>query len=120
MKMKAISTQVSIAPKVSSVPAVKPRGDKRRRERLKLSLAAHVRPFDPRFREIEDVVVVDNFTREGLYFTTLMMHYVVGMRLEITFPYGENVVAHRKYLGAIVRLEDRGNGESGVSVRFVF
>jgi hypothetical protein len=48
-----------------------------------------------------------------------MPHYSVGMRLMITFPYGDKVSAHRKFLGSIVRLEDRGANNVGIAVRFL-
>lgn len=98
----------------------KPRRDLRRRKRLKLSLAAHLRPFDPRLRDIEDVALVLDFNRDGLHFMTSMLHYVVGMRLEVTFPCGRKVTAHRKYIGSIVRIDDCGNGRSGISLKFLF
>jgi len=91
----------------------------RRRERLKISLPLEIRPFDARFAEIVDVGEVIDFTRDGLYFATSMPHYFVGMRLLVTFPFGEKVAAHKKFLGSIVRLEDRPNGIVGIAVRFV-
>jgi len=94
-------------------------GDDRRRKRLKVSLPLHVRPFDARFSDIEDVGQVIDFTRDGLYFTTSMPHYSVGMRLMITFPYGDKISAHRKFLGSIVRLEHRGANHVGIAVRFL-
>lgn len=110
----------------ASWPSVRPstRGsdkasrDARRRKRLKVTLPLHVRPFDARFAEIEDVGQVVDFTRDGLYFVTSMPHYSVGMRVMITFPYGDKVSAHRKFLGSIVRLEDRG-ASVGIAVRFL-
>lgn len=62
--------------------------------------------------------VVD-FTRDGLYFKTCMPHYFLGMRLIVTFPYGDKVSAHRKFLVKVVRLEHRENGTRGVAVRFL-
>jgi hypothetical protein len=93
--------------------------DARRRKRLKLSLPLHVRPFDARFIDIEDVGEVIDFTQDGLSFTTCMPHYLVGMRIIVTFPFGEKVSAHRKFLGTVVRLEERSNGHSRVAVRFL-
>jgi hypothetical protein len=93
--------------------------DARRRKRLRVFLPLHIRPFDARFAEIEDVGQVVDFTRDGLYFTTSMPHYSVGMRLMITFPYGDKISAHRKFLGSIVRLEDRGANNVGIAVRFL-
>jgi len=91
----------------------------RGRKRLKVSLPVHLCAFDARFRDIEDVGEVVDFTRDGLYFTTCMPHYFVGLRLVVTFPFGDKVVAHRKFLGSIVRIEDLGDGKSGVAVRFL-
>lgn len=93
--------------------------DARRRKRLKVSLPLQVRPFDPRFDEIVDVGEVRDFTRDGLYFITCMPHYFLGMRLLVTFPFGDNVSAHKKFLGRIVRLEERKDGLRGVAVSFV-
>ncbi len=93
--------------------------DGRRRKRISVSLPLHVRPFDARFAEIEDVGEVVNFTRDGILFLTCMPHYFKGMRLIVTFPFGDNVSAHRRFLGVVVRLEDRPKGSSAVAVRFL-
>lgn len=100
-------------------PAKKSRQDARRRKRLKVCLPVHVCPFDPRFTEIEDVGQVVDFTRDGLYFLTCMPHYFVGMRLIVTFPYGDNVSAHRKFLATVVRLEHRDDQKRGIALRFL-
>ena len=99
--------------------AGKPNRDARRRKRLDVSLPVHLRPFDARLREIEEVGQVINFTSDGLYCTTSLPHYSVGMRLVVTFPFGDNVAAHRKFLGVIVRMENIGNGKNGIGVRFL-
>lgn len=101
------------------VQTTKGRQDTRRRARLKLSLPAEVRPFDARFAEIVDVAEVIDFTRDGIYFATCMPHYFVGMRLLVTFPFGKKVSTHKKFLGNIVRLENRPDGGIGIAVRFV-
>ncbi|HEX4076364.1 MAG TPA: hypothetical protein VHX49_13260 [Candidatus Acidoferrales bacterium] len=93
--------------------------DARRRKRLRVSLPVHLCAFDARFRDIEDVGEVIDFTRDGLYFATCMPHYFAGLRLVVTFPFGDKVVARRKFLGSIVRVEDLGKGKSGVAVRFL-
>jgi hypothetical protein len=114
-----MSTQLRRAHGLAGAAPREPKHDARRRKRLKVSLPVHLRPFDIRFRDIEDVGLVVDFTRDGLQFTTCMPHYLVGMRLEVTFPYGDKVAAHRKFLGLIVRTEDHENGTTGVSVRFL-
>jgi len=93
--------------------------DARSRKRLKLSLPVHLRPFDPRFSEIEDIGQVVDFTRDGLYFITCMPHYFIGMRLIVTFPYGDKISAHRKFLASIVRLEPRDEQKRGIALRFL-
>ena len=95
------------------------RKDARRRERLKVRLPLQVQPFDARFIEIEDVGEVQDFTRDGLFFVTCMPHYLVGMRLIVTFPFGEKASAHHRFLGSVVRLEDRKDGTRGIAVRFL-
>ena len=91
----------------------------RRRERLKMSLPVEVRPFDARFVDIADVGEVVDFTRDGLYFATCMPHYFVGMRLLVTFPFGKKISAHKKFLGTIVRMEERPEAAMGIAVRFL-
>ncbi|MGH9738767.1 MAG: hypothetical protein ACRD4X_09285 [Candidatus Acidiferrales bacterium] len=95
----------------------KPERDARRRQRLKVSLPVHVRPFDPRYAEIEDVGQVIDFTRDGLFFRSCMPHYYVGMRLIATFPYGDKVSAHRRMLTTVVRIDHFDDGTRGVAVR---
>ena len=91
--------------------------DARRRERLKISLPVHVRPFDARYADIEEVAQVIDFTRDGLFFRTYMPHYCTGMRLIVTFPYGDKVSAHRRMLTTVVRVEHFHDGTRGVAVR---
>jgi hypothetical protein len=98
----------------------KHQAEARRRKRLKLSLPVHLRPFDARLIDVEDVGQVVDFTQDGLLFVTCMPHYRLGMRLIVTFPFGEIAAAHRKFLGTVVRIDDRPSGNSGVAVRFLF
>jgi hypothetical protein len=104
-------------PNIGAKPAASK--DARRRERLKVRLPIQVRPFDARFIEIEDVGEVQDFTRDGVFFITNMPHYLVGMRLIATFPFGEKASAHHRFLGSVVRLEDRKDGTLGIAVRFI-
>jgi len=114
-----VSTPLSSSRGAAGISNSRAKRDARRRKRLKVSLPVHVSAFDARFRDIEDIAEVIDFTRDGLFFATCMPHYFLGMRLMVTFPYGKKAVAHRKFLGSIVRLEDLGDGKSGVAVRFL-
>lgn len=114
-----MSTLLSGTQGIGAASQGKSARDTRRRKRLKVSLPVHLRPYDVGFRELEDVGLVVNFTRHGMHFTTCMPHYFVGMRLDVTFPYGNKFPAHRKFIGLIVRMEDHANGQTGVGVRFL-
>jgi hypothetical protein len=37
----------------------------------------------------------------------------------VTFPFGEKVSAHRKFLASVVRLEHLENESRGIAVRFL-
>jgi hypothetical protein len=93
------------------------RRESRRRKRLKMSLPLHVRPVDHRFADQEDLGEVVDFNNEGLYFTTSKLHYTPGMKLDITFPFGENVPARRRFTGSVVRVEHRWIGSRGIGIR---
>ena len=93
------------------------RRESRRRKRLKMSLPLHVRPLDGRFEDQEDLGETVDFNSDGLYFTTSKLHYARGMKLEITFPYGENVPVRRKFTGSVVRVEHRWIGSRGIGIR---
>ncbi len=93
------------------------RRDSRHRKRLKMSLPLHVRPVDHRFADQEDLGEVVDFNSQGLYFTTSKLHYALGMKLDITFPFGENVPARRKFTGSVVRVEHRWIGSRGIGIR---
>lgn len=114
-----MATAVQVTQRPAPANAGKGQKDARKRERLEVHLPLEVRPFDARFIDIRDVGEVIDFTRDGLYFSTCMPHYFVGMRLIVTFPYGEKVSSHKRFLGSIVRMEDRADGTRGIAVRFL-
>lgn len=116
MKPMTIAPGLDLRTKRNRANVVK---DARRRERIKFSLPVHVRPFDPRLISLEDVGQVVDFTQDGLYFVTCMPHYQVGMRLIVTFPFGKVAAYKRRFLGTVVRLEERPFGNSGVGVKFL-
>ena len=82
-----------------------------------MSLPLHVRPLDTQDAEKEDVGEIVDFTNEGLYFSTSLLHYTPGMRLVVTFPYGEKAPVQRKFTGTVLRVEHRWLGCRGVAIR---
>jgi hypothetical protein len=93
------------------------RRESRRRKRLHAALALHVRPLDGGLADREDVGEVLDFNSDGLFFTTSKVHYAPGMKLIVTFPYGENAPVHRRFIGSVVRVEHRWIGSRGVGIR---
>lgn len=114
-----MATAVCTTTELAAAKARDKSKDARRRKRLELALPVEVRPFDARFIDIVDVGEVVDFTRDGLYFASCLPHYFMGLRLIVTFPFGKNVSANRKFLGTVVRMEDRTNGLRGIAVKFV-
>jgi len=113
-----MATAVQI-PDTAAATECRASGSERRRERLKVSLPVQIQPFDSRFIDIIDVGEVSDFTRDGLYFSTCMPHYFMGMRLIVTFPFGDQASAHKRFLATIVRMEGREDGNRGIAVRFL-
>ena len=113
-----MATAVQI-PDTAAATRCRASGSERRRERLRVSLPVQVQPFDARFIDIIDVGEVSDFTRDGLYFSTCMPHYFMGMRLIVTFPFGDQASAHKRFLATVVRMEDREDGNRGIAVRFL-
>ena len=93
------------------------RHEARRRKRLKVELALHVRPADGDLADQEDLGQVVDFHNEGLYFTTSKMHYAPGMKLIVTLPYGDSVPVQKRFFGSVVRVVHRWIGSRGVGVR---
>jgi hypothetical protein len=96
------------------------RSDRRRRHRVKLPLLARLRPFDPRYGQLEEVQSTLDFTREGLYFTTWLEHYCLGMFVLVVFPDSSAASVRLECLGKIVRLERLADGRLGIAVQFLF
>ncbi|MFZ0415515.1 MAG: hypothetical protein WBE20_07985 [Candidatus Acidiferrales bacterium] len=85
-----------------------------------MNLSARLWPFEPKYRHLQEVRKIKNFTREGLYFTTNLTHYFIGMKVLVTFPFSDRAPVQNDYLGAVVRMERLTNGMLGVALRFVF
>jgi len=95
------------------------RRESRSRKRLKIELPLYVRPLDEKFADHEDLAEVVDFNKHGIYFTTSKLYYAPGMKLMVTLPYGQDVPAHRKFVGSVVRVEHRWIGSRGVGIRLL-
>lgn len=92
--------------------------ERRKRERLKVSLPIHVRPLDRSEQQIAEVAMTVDITRHGLYFATSRDHYQLGMSLFLTFPYCRSTLLRKEYVGQVVRVDTLANGGRAVAVRF--
>ena len=66
----------------------------------------------------EGIIQEIGAARDGLYFTTSLEHYYVGMWLMLTFPYAPADPIKREQIGKVVRLERLADGRVGVAVEF--
>ncbi len=94
--------------------------DRRRIQRLQVSLHARIRSFGPEQRQLEEVQPTTNFNRAGFYFTTRLAHYSLGMQVLLALPYSPYAPVEKEYIGRVVRLEPLSDGLQGVAVQIVY
>jgi hypothetical protein len=95
----------------------KPVSDKRVSRRAKISRPVRVRPSEPRDDHFEDLPVSVNASKSGIYFTSRLKSYYLGMRVFVTFPYSSpHDPMNCEYVAQVVRVEKLENGKSGVAV----
>lgn len=93
-----------------------PRRESRRRKRISVSLAVRVHLLNEKLADCEDMAEVLDLNSDGLYFTTSKMVYAPGMKLAVTFPYGDNAPVPKTVNACVVRVEHRWIGSRGVGV----
>lgn len=94
------------------------RSERRNRLRLKFSRPVRV-GSEAKYGYVEEVRTTVNVSRDGLYFTTALKHYYVGMWLLLTFPYSPVDPIKTEEIGKVVRLERLADGRVGVAVQFL-
>ncbi len=94
---------------------VTPLRQSERRNRLRIKFS---RPVRAKYGRVEEVRTTVNVSRDGLYFTTCLEHYHVGMWLMLTFPYAPADPIKKEQIGKVVRLERLADGRVGVAVEF--
>jgi hypothetical protein len=92
----------------------------RRFRRVECSLPIQVRQAAESAREVRDVCITQNISRDGLYFKSGLLSYREGMRLTISFLSHSGLFGpHVNYTGQIVRVDQIEEGLVGVAVRLV-
>ena|SRR2546427_9687596 len=102
------------APIVTAVVTPLRRSERRKRLRLKFSRPVRV----AKYGHVEEVRTTLNVSRDGLYFTTSLEHYSVGMLLKVTFPYSPVDPIKTEEIGEVVRVERLADGRMGIAIKF--
>ena len=106
------------SPKIITA-VVTPLRQSERRNRLRIRFSRPVRVgSEAKYGRVEEVRTTVNVSRDGLYFTTSLEHYYVGMWLMVTFPYAPADPIKKEQIGKVVRLERLADGRVGVAVEF--
>ena len=68
----------------------------------------------------EEIGKTKDVSQDGVYFVTQREVYHEGMNVSVTVPF-DSPYTHQNYecLGRIVRVDDLGNSQRGVAIRFV-
>ncbi len=102
-------------PTAASAAVTSLRGGERRRQlRLKFSRPVRV-GSEAKYGHVEEVRTTLNVSRDGLYFTTSLEHYRVGMLTAVTFPYSPADPVKMEEIGEVVRVERLGDGRTGIA-----
>lgn len=91
----------------------------RRSRRVRMKQMVRVRPWDRKDGPFEEVGTTKNVSQGGVYFVTQRDVYYEGMRLSVTVPYSATGTENYEYHGKVTRVEELGNGQRGVAIRFV-
>jgi PilZ domain len=79
-----------------------------------------VRPADLKDGTFEEIGATKDVSQDGMYFVTERKVYREGMRLVVTVPYHSPTSRQNyEYVGQVRRVDELGNGQRGVAVRFL-
>jgi PilZ domain len=89
--------------------------ERRANRRVKVSRPLLARPSDPKYKE--EVQVTLNTSRNGVYFTTRLKCYYVGMRVSVILGYIPNDPCNSTSFGKVVRIDRLEDGSFGIAVQ---
>ena len=84
-----------------------------------MNQALRIRSLDPKDGPFEEIGTTKNVSQGGVYFVTQQASYREGMRLSVTVPYSAIGTQNYEYHGKVIRVDDLGDGQRGVAIRFV-
>lgn len=112
-----MSATVLEAPAILREPAAPPR-ERRGSRRTKIHMMVRVCPEDPRLSD--EVRPIRDFSRTGIYFTTLRDDYRAGQLLQVFFPYcpsSQNIL--RTSYARVVRVVKLSPARWGVAIEYL-
>lgn len=92
----------------------------RRNPRAKVSRNLRIRPSNADHGDFEDFPQTVNVSKNGLYFSTKLPNYRVGLRLFVVYPftYKEDPMKS-EYLAEVVRVDKLGEKQFGIAVNLI-
>jgi hypothetical protein len=93
--------------------------ERRRTERVEVSLPVRVCSSDRSAGQFEEVSSTLNASRDGLYFATNVQSYKLGLSLVVTFPFSQAPERNVHFFGKVVRIDVLANGSFGVAVELM-
>ncbi len=92
----------------------------RRNPRAKISRNLRIRPSNADHGDFEDFPQTVNVSKNGLYFSTKLPNYRVGLRLFVIYPftYKEDPMKS-EYLAEVVRVVKLGEKQFGIAVNLI-
>jgi PilZ domain len=93
--------------------------DRRRTERVPVSLPVHVCSSDGAIDKFEEVSTTLNASRDGVYFSSDIQTYKVGMSLVVTFPFSHAPERNVHFFGKVVRIDALPESRFGIAVELV-
>lgn len=91
----------------------------RKSRRVGMKQALRVRPLDPKDGSFEELGTTKNVSQGGVCFVTEREVYYEGMRLSVAVPYSATGAQNYECHGKVMRVEELGNRQRGVVIRFV-
>ena len=93
--------------------------DRRRTDRVGVSMPVGVCSWQNGPEKFEEVSLTLNASRDGLYFSSKLQCYRVGLSLLIAFPYSKSAERNVYFLGKVVRIDSLPDGRVGVAVELM-
>lgn len=94
--------------------------ERRKTRRVRMKQPLRVRPADPKDGRLgEELGTSKDVSQNGVYFVTQRQGYYQGMRLFVMLPYDSSARQQNyEYFGEVIRIEDLGDNQRGVAIKF--